>query len=105
MYCIFNEKMITNKSESHICQFRENRDGERAPIFPNGLAIIAIGADPKRYEVRTTHGEKYVMGKGGIDEALRRIYYVERRTEVSVIGPTGKMLSLAEHYAMVKGME
>ena len=92
-YCVYNHNTIDYGILSHHRQFRETRDGDRLPMFPDNRAIIEIDlAD--RYKVRTTNGEVLFIGTG-FDEAIRRIFYAQPDVEIEVIA-NGRRLTLEE---------
>lgn len=92
-YCVYNHNTIDYGILSHHRQFRETRDGDRLPMFPDNRAIVEIDlAD--RYKVRTTNGEVLFIGTG-FDEAIRRIHYAQPDAEIEVIA-NGRRLTLEE---------
>lgn len=93
MYCVYNENLIVFNEARHYRQFRETRNGDQLPMFPDNRAIIEIDlAD--RYKVRTTNGEVLFIGTG-FDEAIRRIYYAQPYVEIEVIAD-GRHMTLEE---------
>lgn len=94
-FCIFNENLISSNNVRHYRQFRETRDGDRLPMFPDNRAIIEIDlAD--RYKVRTTNGEVLFIGTS-FDKAISRIYYAQPNVEIEVIAADGRCLTLEEY--------
>jgi len=93
LYCVYNENLIVLNNARHYRQFRETRDGDQLPMFPDNRAIIEIDlAD--RYKVRTTNGEVLFIGTG-FDEAIRRIYFAQPYVEIEVIAD-GRRMTLEE---------
>ncbi|WP_153017723.1 hypothetical protein [Caldibacillus debilis] len=94
MYCVYNENLIVLNNARHYRQFRETRDGDRLPVFPNDKAVIFMDSDA-RYRVQTEDGEVMFIGCGGIDEAISRIYYAQPYVEIEVIAD-GRHMTLEE---------
>ncbi|KZM55194.1 hypothetical protein A3Q35_01180 [Aeribacillus pallidus] len=92
-YCVYNHNIIDRGILSHYRQFRETRDGDQLPMFPNNRAIIEIDLTD-RYKVRTAIGEVLFIGTG-FDEAIRRIHYAQPDAEIEVIA-NGRRLTLEE---------
>lgn len=94
-YCVYNQNIIDYGILSHYRQFRETRDGDRLPIFPDNRAIIEIDiAD--RYKVRTTNGEVLFIGTG-FDGAVDRIDYAQPDTKIEIVTADGRRLTLDEY--------
>jgi hypothetical protein len=94
-YCVYNQNIIDYGVLSHHQQFRETRDGDRLPVFPDNRAIIEIDiAD--RYKVCTTNGEVLFIGTG-FDGAIRRIYYAQPDTKIEIVAADGRRLTLDEY--------
>ena len=94
-YCVYNQNIIKYGILSHFSQFRETRDGDRLPIFPDNRAIIEIDiAD--RYKVRTTNGEVLFVGTG-FDGAIDRIDYAQPDTRIYIVTADGRRLNLEEY--------
>lgn len=85
--------MIAHHSESHVRQFKEDKLENRAPMFPDGQAIIEID-DYENYEVHTIAGEVLFIGRG-YDEALFRIKYAESSVSIDVV-KDGKKYTAAQ---------
>jgi hypothetical protein len=94
-YCVYNHNIINCGILSHFQQFRETRDGDRLPIFPDNRAIIEIDiAD--RYKVRTTNGEVLFIGTG-FDGAVDRIDYAQPDAIIKIVTADGRRLTLEEY--------
>jgi hypothetical protein len=93
-YCVYNQNIIDYGILSHYRQFRETREGDRLPVFPDNRAIIEIDiAD--RYKVCTTNGEVLFIGTG-FDGAISRIYFAQPYAEIEIIA-NGRRLTLHEY--------
>ena len=91
--------MVADHGIKHLRQFREDIDGNRSAVFPDGRATVVI--DGRRYEVRTANGELWTAGKRGLDEAVERIEYAQSGTEIYVTDPNGQTLPLGEYRKIV----
>lgn len=69
--------------ESHVRQFKEDKHGNRVPMFCNNRAIIEIDAN-ERYKVHTIAGEVLFIGQG-YNEAIKRIRYAEPNASIEVL--------------------
>lgn len=95
MFCIYNENLIVLNNARHYRQFRETRDGDRLPVFPDGKAVIFIDSNG-RYRVQSLDGEVVFIGCGGIDEAVDRVGYAQPDVEIEVIAD-GRRMTLEEY--------
>lgn len=77
-YCVYNHNIIDYGILSHFSQFRETRDGDRLPVFPENKAVVFMNLND-RYRVISVDGEVVFIGCGGIDGAISRIYYAQNR--------------------------
>ncbi|MBS4193489.1 hypothetical protein [Lederbergia citri] len=83
MYCVYAEKAIFLHSESHVRQFKEDRDGSQSPMFRDNRAIVEID-DTERYKVRTIADEVVFIGQG-YDDAIKRIKYAEPTASIEIL--------------------
>lgn len=96
MYCVYNENLIVLNNARHYRQFRETRDGDRLPVFPNDKAVIFIDSND-RYRVQSLDGEVVFIGCGGIDEAVDRVGYAQPGVEIEIIAADGRRMTLEEY--------
>lgn len=92
-YCVYNHNIISRGILRHYMQFRQTRDGDRLPVFPDDKAVIFIDSNG-RYHVESVDGEAVFIGTG-FDEAIRRIYFAQPDVEIEVIA-NGKRFTLEE---------
>jgi len=95
LFCIFCENFISSNIISHSRLFKESRDGERYPIFPEGKAFIYLSPNEK-YIVKTTDNETVFIGIG-LEQALNRIHHAQPNAEIEIIEKE-KRYSLSEYY-------
>lgn len=95
-YCVYNHNIIDCGILSHYQQFRETRDGDRLPVFPDDKAVVFMDLND-RYRVESVDGEVVFIGCAGIDEAISRIYYAQPNVEIKVIAADGRRLTLEEY--------
>ena len=96
MYCVYNENLIVLNNVRHYRQFRETRNGDRLPVFPDDKAVIFMDSND-HYRVESVDGEAVIIGCGGIDEAISRIYYAQPDTKIEIIAADGRRLTLEEY--------
>jgi hypothetical protein len=92
-FCVHNHNIISCGILSHYRQFRQTRDGDRLPVFPDDKAVIFMDSNG-RYHVESVDGEVLFIGSG-FDEAIRRIHYAQPYVEIEVIA-NGRRLTLEE---------
>ena len=93
-YCVYNHNIIDRGILSHYRQFRQTRNGDRLPVFPDGKAVIFMDSND-RYRVESVDGEVLFIGTG-FDEAIRRIFYAQPDVEIEVIA-NGRRMTLEEY--------
>jgi hypothetical protein len=95
-YCVYNHNIIDYGILSHYRQFRETRDGDRLPVFPDDKAVVFMDLND-RYRVESVDGEVVFIGCAGIDEAISRIYYAQPYTKIYIVTADGRRLTLEEY--------
>ncbi|WAA13399.1 hypothetical protein [Fervidibacillus halotolerans] len=82
-YCIFDENIVNFNNSAHLRQFRENVDGDRLPMFPDGRAVIVV--NNRNFEVISeATGEIYYVCND-FDDAIRRAKYADKNAEIVVL--------------------
>lgn len=92
--------MVSGGHVSHLCQFREDQDGERYPMFPVNRAVIKLSDVASRYEVRSIHGELLFAGRD-LDEAVARIKYAQGHGVDITVNVGGKQSTLKQYEARI----
>lgn len=94
-YCVYNCNIIDYGILSHQQQFRETRDGDRLPVFPDDKAVVFMDLND-RYRVISADGEVLFIGTG-FDGAISRIDYAQPDTKIEIVTADGRRLTLDEY--------
>lgn len=97
IYCVFSSWEVWRNHTKHLCQFREDKDGNRSFLFPANRAVIKLAEDSKRYEVRNIHGERLFAGINGYEEAVDRIHYAQGMDVEITVNVSGKQRTASEY--------